>query len=110
MPKISNFPFNETWRWKMLQGQKTCTSRTKVYGQPGDSFVQFGQTFTLTRVEEQSLEFVAVQLYEAEGCSSPREFMAMWRDLHPWRGWDPDQVVYVHHFQQASRVAVGVGG
>lgn len=107
MSRILSFPFAPAWREKMLQGQKICTSRTRPCGQPGDTFFQFGQEFTLTRVEQQPLEFVAVQLYEAEGCRSPREFMAIWRDLHPRRGWDPDQVVFVHHFQKGAPVAAG---
>jgi len=96
-------PFLERWRESMSQGIKTCTSRTKCYGQLGDIFVVFDATFWLGKVEKMKLEDVATTLFREEGCHSPEEFIKVWEELHPRKGWDGGQKVWVHHFSTMSR-------
>lgn len=91
-------PFKEMWRDKMLNGQKVCTSRTKVYGIPGQQFEVFGHRFMLTKVESVHLENVCAVLYKQEGCKDAQEFYDIWAKLHPRKGFVHNQIVYVHWF------------
>lgn len=93
-------PFKPHWQQKMLLGQKTCTSRTKKYGNPNDTFEQFGSNFRIVSIEKHRLDYVAYSLYKEEGCFSPEEFMREWMKLHPRAGWVPIQVVFVHFFRK----------
>ena len=94
----------------MLKGIKTCTSRTKCYGKIGDTFQAFDKTFQFTRVETAHLESVAAVLFREEGCRSPAEFMKVWKGLHPRKGWDGWQKVWVHHFRMMQESGVAVAG
>jgi hypothetical protein len=97
---ITRFPFQPEWEQKMLSGEKTCTSRRTVFGLAGDTFVAFGQRYLITKVEERSLEDVARNLYRQEGCQNVSEFVGWWNKLHPRRGFQLKQVVFVHHFRR----------
>lgn len=97
---ITYFPFQPEWEEKMLNGEKTCTSRTKIFGHAGDTFVAFGQRYFIIKVEEQLLDYVAYNLYRQEGCKSSSEFIDWWNRLHPRRGWQPRQMVFVHFFRR----------
>lgn len=96
--RMVSIPFSPEFEPKMLGGEKVSTSRTKRYGQAGDRFEAFGAEFELTKVERQTLNFVAASLYKAEGCNSPVDFVYIWNHLHPRKGWAPKQRVWVHHF------------
>ena len=93
-------PFQGRWREPMLQGIKTCTSRNRCYGGVGDAFEVFGAMFQLTMVIKVCLSTVAGGLFREEGCHSPREFIDVWVSLHPRKGWDNKQEVWVHHFEK----------
>lgn len=93
-------PFLERWREAMLAGEKTCTSRTKKYGNPGDTFEIFGTLFELKAVNKVELGWVTFAFHEAEGCSTAREFTDVWCELHPGRGWHPFEKVYLHYFRR----------
>jgi len=99
-------PFQERWREAMLVGKKTCTSRTKQYGSPGDRFEAFGATFELGAINKVELGKVTFAWFEAEGCSSSQEFMEVWCDLHP-KGWNPFQQVYAHLFYRVEVIENG---
>ena len=100
MSKQIIIPFQSKWYDKVLNGKKTCTSRTKKYGNPEDWFEQFGSTFRLLSVNKFTLEYIANNLYKEEGCSSPDEFKKIWVALHPRKGWVPEQVVFAHFFRR----------
>lgn len=102
MPKQRTIPFQLEWQNKILNGIKTCTSRTKKYGNPGDWFEQFGSTFKISTVEKFPLEHVADFLYKEEGCDNPEEFIKIWVELHPRKGWVPNQIVFTHFFRRES--------
>lgn len=99
---LARFPFQPEWEKKMLGGEKTCTSRTKIFGHAGDVFMAFGTKYVISKVEERSLEDIAANLYQQEGCKDPSEFIGWWNKLHPRRGWQPKQVVFVHHFRRVE--------
>lgn len=93
-------PFKEQFRQAMLSGRKTMTSRTKRYGEVEDTFDAFGATFQITDVMRCSLMLVANEYYLDEGCDSSEDFVKIWEKIHPRRGFDPNQGVYVHTFEK----------
>ena len=93
-------PFQFHWQYKMLRGIKTCTSRPQKYGNTNDTFNQFGTNFIILSVSKFTLEHIANTLYKEEGCDSPEEFRKIWVELHPRKGWVPNQEVFVHFFRK----------
>jgi len=98
-------PFDERFRDALLQGRKQCTSRTRRYGDIGDTFTVFGAGFVFTSVVKAPLAYVAGMLYRQEGFSSPEAFIEIWQELHPRKGWNPHQRVWVHWFEKAEETA-----
>ena len=96
-------PFKEQFKDVMLSGTKNKTSRTKKYGQIGDTFKAFGATFIMINQEEEELQFVAEHYYEDEGFKKPKEFISIWVEIHPRKGWDPKQKVWVHEFMRTDK-------
>ena len=84
----------------MLNGQKTMTSRTRRYGNVGDTFEVFGATFHLTKIGRMTLKLIASKYYSEEGCQLPAEFIHIWKQIHPRKGFVPNQVVYTHVFKR----------
>jgi hypothetical protein len=91
-------PFQQRWQQALLEGGKVCTSRTKRLGGPGDTFEAFGADFELRTVERLTLRDIRDNLHLQEGCETADEFQRLWTDLHPRKGFVPDQLVYVHWF------------
>lgn len=95
-------PFQDCWKDKMLTGRKTVTSRTKRYGDIGDTFQCFGAVFRFVDVSKQSLIHVETHLFDLEGCDSPEQFRRVWEQLHPRRGYIDRDRVYVHRFEKVK--------
>lgn len=95
-------PFKTQFRDMMLSGKKTMTSRTKRYGEVGDTFDGFGATFQITNVMRCSLLLVANEYYLEEGCNSDYDFVQLWKQIHPRKGFMPNQMVYVHTFEKLN--------
>ena len=93
-----DIPFKEQFEESMLSGDKVCTSRNKKYGSSKDVFQRFGAHFMLVAIPKLPLKTVAFFLYKEEGFSSPEEFIDIWKKLHPRKGYDPEQLVFVHFF------------
>lgn len=91
-------PFKPDFENALLFGNKTWTSRTKRYGDKGDSFEAFGATFLIEKVFKESLGNIASYHFKEEGCGSRQEFINIWRKIHPRKGFDPSQMVWVHQF------------
>lgn len=95
-------PFNEWSRDKLKYG-KICTSRTKRYGREGDTFrVDWEDCYAIyriTHVVRLPLWLVRAYLYKDEGASSAIEFERVWEEIHPHRGFKPDDIVYTHFFE-----------
>lgn len=97
-------PFLDEWKEKMLHGNKCCTSRTKKYGNTGDTFTAFGAKWLLNIVRKNTLWHVANKMFALEGCGSPEEFIKVWNKLHPRKGYNPDQLVWVYIFEQLGGI------
>jgi|APHM01.1.fsa_nt_gi hypothetical protein len=95
-------PFNGWSKERLREGAKTATSRTKRYGDPGDVFEVEGQVYVLTHVVQLPLGIVANHFTEEEGAASYGEFIEVWQDLHPTKGYTPDRQVHLHLFRRAA--------
>jgi hypothetical protein len=83
----------------MLEGRKVWTSRTSQYGHPGDRFKVFNTWFVIEDVVLMKLGDV-VKHWKEEGVESEDEFVRVWKEIHPMRGFDNEQVVFVHKFRK----------
>ena len=97
-----DIPFNDWSRERLRDGRKSCTSRKKKYGVPGDLFEVGGTTYQITNIEKQSLAHVAVILHDQEGADNHDEFVQVWESIHPKRGYNPTDIVYVHFFEEVT--------
>lgn len=98
MWKKINIPFNE-WSKERLGITKFGTSRNKKYGDVGDLFIVGKYEYQLIHVIKLPLVFIRNVLYEWEGAESSEEFEQVWNDIHPKKGFVPDQEVWYHHFR-----------
>jgi len=97
-------PFRADMAKAILEGRKSCTSRTKQYGEPGDTFQVQGMRLQLLRIEQHVLAYVSSYLYGAEGTNSPQEFEELWAEIHPRRGFIEDEAVFTHFFEPVDEL------
>jgi len=95
-----NIPFRDDMKLAVLNGKKTCTSRNKRYGCIGDQFEIGERKFVLTCVSHANLDYVAHDRYRQEGFESPAQFIGVWNQIHPRKGYAPEQVVWLHEFKE----------
>lgn len=98
MSEIS-LPFRREMEEATINGTKCCTSRTRKLGDSGDYFCVRLKWFRITNVDERPLSYVAENLYKEEGFDAPQGFIDIWCDIHPTKGWVPEQKVFVHYFE-----------
>jgi hypothetical protein len=67
-------PFRSDMIGLILEGKKTCTTRTRKYGREGDTFSIGSNVFVITEVKKMRLIDIVNTLYEEEGFTSPVEF------------------------------------
>jgi len=91
-------PFLPQFHDVMLNGTKTMTSRTRKYGEKGDTFPAFEQVFEIVNVFQLRLDVVAWLHSREEGAKDPQDFMKVWALIHPRKGYVPEQEVWVHEF------------
>jgi len=91
-------PFNKWSKDKLMKNNKWATSRNKKYGEVGDTFVVDETTYELDFVIKLPLWFIAIELFESEGCLFPNEFREVWAQIHPRKGYVGHQMVWYHHF------------
>jgi len=101
-PKQIKIPFMERFKEPMLNGTKTMTSRTKIYGAKGDFFEAFCHGFRLDSIDAQPFKIIELQ-WQAEGCSSKEDFLAVWKQIHPRKTFEPDELLFVHRFHRIGR-------
>lgn len=91
MAHIDRFPFMDDFKDKMLADPplKTMTTRSKKYGNVGDTFAIFGAVFEITEEWRGILSAVASKHWAEEGCDSEDDFIHVWEALHPRRGFNP---------------------
>ena len=85
-------PFND-WSKKRLRTGKVATSRSKRYGNPGDTFVFDGIKYKIILVRQLPLWFIRDCLWGCEGAIAPWEFVTEWKKIHYKKGWDDKREV-----------------
>lgn len=93
-------PFLPRFREPIRRGTKTMTTRSRPYGEPGETLDSNGFTIRLIRVFTSTARDVAQDFYREEGCSSPEEFLTIWREIHPTLPLD--RLVFVHEFEKGE--------
>ena len=101
---LIQIPFREQFYKQILSGEKTATTRTKKFGEIEDYFLIAGHRFDLKFVSHVPLKYVAAIMYKEEGFKAPEDFMAIWKEIHPRKGFVPDQKVWLHIFKEAIYV------
>jgi len=99
-PTEVKIPFRDSFKEMLMVGRKIKTTRTQRLGLPWDYFMCAGVRFRITGVERLTLREVADKHFIGEGCGTPEEFKEIWRQIHPWKGFHPDQQVFLHTFQR----------
>lgn len=99
-PKTVRIPFWRQFKQPMLNKQKTMTSRNEKYGDVGYTFEAFGATFEILSISKKQLQVVAFVWYREEGFKNPYSFIKCWEELHPRKGYVPEQKVWVHVFEK----------
>lgn len=104
MSKI-NVPFKKKFIDKIFLCEKTVTRRYKKYGDVGDYFEirkpLIGDTIFLvmrlylTKVYKEPLSKVDDEEGKKEGCQDLKHFKKEWEQIHPRRGWKPEDKVWV---------------
>ncbi len=100
-------PFTPRFQSAVIEHEKWATSRTKRYGEVGNVFCVKESRYpyatfrlVITHQERVTLGFVAQEMYDAEGCESPEEFIEIWKKIHPRAGWTPEKKVWLHIFRE----------
>lgn len=91
-------PFRDDMKQAILEGRKSATTRNKRYGKRGDTFTLDGQKFVLKYIHRMPLGVVARNLWMEEGCPSEEQFIKIWKQIHPRKGFVKHQMVFVHEF------------
>lgn len=101
--KAIKIPFRNDMALAVISGRKHCTTRSEKMGEVGDVFPVVWEGITLIYklryIEKRRLGFVAQFLYVPEGFDSVREFIDAWNEIHPRRGFRPEDVRWVHWFE-----------
>ena len=100
MSKEINIPFNEWSKARLMNQTKKATSRTKKYGDVGDTFSVNGLKYELEFVIKVPLWFVIEDLHKSEGAKDSQELKDVWRSIHPRKGYRPFDEVWYHHFKE----------
>jgi len=100
-----DIPFNDWSKNRLLDRRKTATTRSKRYGEPGDTFeVDLSprpfKSYELVSIELMTLKEIAEEHYDEEGAESPQEFIEVWNEIHPFRKYRPDDKKWFHKFKE----------
>jgi hypothetical protein len=99
--------FSKAMKQAVLEGRKSCTTRTERKGEVGDKWPLGHMILEYTKIERHTLDYVATTLYREEGFQSPDEFRDTWCRLHRMkpsnypadaRYWKNTK--YTHHFKE----------
>ena len=99
---IIEIPFNGWSLERLRDGRKTATSRNKLYGVSGDTFTIDNMDFEFRTTYKKQLLDIAENHFKEEGAKSQQEFIDVWVELHPKKGFVPNQKVYFHTFKRIN--------
>ena len=104
MSKVVQIPFIPELEEKLVLGKVLMTSRTRRYGDPGDTFtieyLKRPHNFKILGVIKLELEVVAREFHEEHGFKTPNHYREAWKKLHPKKGFIGNKVVTTHIFRR----------
>ena len=99
-------PFNDWSKKRLINKNKTSTSRIKRYGKKGDIFFVDTIPYEIIDVQKYTIAFVALHFFKEEGANSKEEFIKIWNKIHPKKTYevDPFRLVWYHTFKQLNMI------
>lgn len=97
--QLKFMPFYDRFVEPIRSGEKIVTARTRRWGNAGDLLQTPAGVIRLLAVYKRMLGEVRDQWYLREGCASPEDFEAVWKTIHPRRGFRYNDLVYLHEFE-----------
>lgn len=97
----------------ILEGRKKCTSRTKQYGQVGDTFTVMNPKgfavdneklvvkLKLTEIYQRTMGQIRNIFYKEEGFNSPEEYEDYLINVVKLK-WDTNRMLYLHWFEEVE--------
>lgn len=98
-------PFLDDFVPAIREGRKTRTARSKAYGMRGEVVDSPAGPLRLLSVVQVPLHIVRDGFWKSEGVESPEAFVEVWKQIHPSAGFNPDRMVFLHHFRPVERQA-----
>ena len=92
-------PFLPGFHEPIRARRKTMTARTRKYGNPGDYLRSPAGLLRLVDVDRIPLRVVAERYWRQEGVDGPEDFARVWKQIHPQRGFQPEDLVWLHEFE-----------
>ena len=99
--KQIEIPFNVWSKERLKVGRKTETSRNKKYGSVGDYFTVGGKRYFIREIRRITLGEIAQYYFAEEGANDSAEFIKVWEEIHPRKGFVAEQRVWMHFFYEA---------
>jgi len=91
------------WSKAMInKNKKRATTRTKKYGNVGDTFTVDGRKFKILYIHKYPLGFIRDYFWKIEGANNPNEFVDAWEAIHNRKGFVENQIVWFHLFEEAK--------
>ncbi len=84
-----------------IAGIKTQQRRDGVYGYPGEQFELEGTRFVMTALERKRLADMTESDARSEGYPDLEAYKQIILSMHAGMEWDPEALVWVHHYQKA---------
>lgn len=104
MSKEVQIPFMAELEQKLAKDKVVMTSRTRRYGDPGDTFTIGYQDkpykFKILGVVRLELEVIARDFHHEHGFETPKDYRIAWKQLHPRKGFIGNQLVTTHIFRR----------
>ncbi len=100
MSKHIRVPFVAPMISAIIEGRKSCTSRTYRLCDVDDFFYIRGKCYVIVSIVKMLLGEVAEKYYKKEGVSSIEDFISLWNHIYPMKEYDPKQMVFVHFFKE----------
>lgn len=95
---IPDLGFLPRFKYPLLEGGKTCTTRRTPHFRPGAKFRAFGHLFVIEALIQVPFWQAVFRYYAREGTTSPPDFLLMWEDAYPMDPLDGERPVWVHFF------------
>lgn len=102
MSKRVTIPFNDWSLERLRDGRKTATTRSKKFGNVGDTFEVENVIYEITQVGKFELKTIAESFYKEEGAESEEEFIEEWNHIHPRKGFVEYDQKWLHLFRRVT--------